>query len=314
MKTKGTILVVRGGAIGDFILTLPALAALRRNFPETRLELLAYPNVGPLALRAGLVDGFRPIEGRELAMFFARGGELNPNLADFFGLCSIVISYLYDPDEIFQTNMKRCSLGQFIQGPHRPNEAENLHAANVFLKPLERLAIFDADPRPRLEIGGAIASADSDRSWIALHPGSGSESKNWPEAKWDELLRRIVERRSEGILLIGGEAEGARLTRLAKSAPAERLEIARNLPLVDLAARMSRCRAFVGHDSGITHLAAALGLPGLALWARTNPIIWRPASAELRTIESGGVIAGLEVDRVFAELEKILARAGPSER
>src|SRR6185436_4084507 len=63
-----------------------------------------------------------------------------------------VLSYLYDPDQIFQTNVARCSKALFIIGPHRPDEKLNFHATDALLKPLERLAIFAADPVPRLRI------------------------------------------------------------------------------------------------------------------------------------------------------------------
>ena len=147
---KPRILVIRGGAIGDFILTLPAIAALRRQFPQAHLEVLGYPHIAQLAVAGGLADRVQPIEARGLAGFFARGGTLEPDLMDYFSEFDLVISYLYDPDEIFKTNVCRCLVGQFIVGPHRPDETEPLHATQVYLKPLERLAIFDADPVPRL--------------------------------------------------------------------------------------------------------------------------------------------------------------------
>src|SRR6185369_12841838 len=138
---NGKILVIRGGAIGDFILTLPAIAALRRQFPQAHLEVLGYPHIVQLALAGGLVDRAQPIEARGLAGFFARGGELAAELADYFSEFDLIISYLYDPDKIFETNVRRCLHGQFIPAPHRPDEAERLHATKVYLKPLERLAI-----------------------------------------------------------------------------------------------------------------------------------------------------------------------------
>ena len=144
-KTRGRILVIRGGAIGDFILTLPAISALRRQFPEAHLEVLGYPHIAQLATLGGLVDRVQPIEARELAGFFARHGSLDPGTVDYIAGFDIIVSYLFDPDLIFQTNVARCSRAQFIQGPHRPNESERTHATQVYLKPLERLAIFDAD-------------------------------------------------------------------------------------------------------------------------------------------------------------------------
>ena len=91
--THASILVIRGGAIGDFILTLPVLAALRRQFPEARLEVLGYPHIAQLALAAGLADDLRSIEAAALAGFFARGGILDPALQDYFARFAIIISY-----------------------------------------------------------------------------------------------------------------------------------------------------------------------------------------------------------------------------
>jgi len=89
-RNRGKILVIRGGAIGDFILTLPAIRALRSTFPETHLEVLGYPVVAELAVRGGLIDGFRSIEARALAGFFARNAKLDPELSAYFESFSLI--------------------------------------------------------------------------------------------------------------------------------------------------------------------------------------------------------------------------------
>ena len=169
---KGRILVIRGGAIGDFILTLPAIAALRRQFPQAHLEVLGYPHIVQLALAGGLVDRVQPIEARGLAGFFAWDGQLAPDLANYFSGFNIIISYLYDPDEIFQANVARCAAAQFIVAPHRPDETNLTHATAVYLKPLERLAIFDADPVPRLTVGQAsrLSPTSTTRAFECVAP------------------------------------------------------------------------------------------------------------------------------------------------
>src|ERR1035437_2679848 len=223
---KPRILVIRGGAIGDFILTLPVIAALRRQFPQAHLEVLGYPHIAQLAVAGGLADRVQPIEARGLAGFFARGGTLEPDLMDYFSEFDLVISYLYDPDEIFKTNVGRCLVKQFIVGPHRPDEADRIHATQVYLKPLERLAIFDADPVPRLSFNPQLSTLNQ----LALHPGSGSEKKNWPETKWAGLIQQIMATTNWDLLLVGGEAEGERLRRLAAVLPPARGSIAQGLP------------------------------------------------------------------------------------
>lgn len=299
---RGKILVIRGGAIGDFILTLPAITALRRHFPQAHLEVLGYPHIAQLALTGGLVDRVQPIEARALAGFFARDGELSGALRDYFSEFDVIVSFLYDPDEVFQTNVARCFHGQFIAGPHRPDEKQLLHATRVYLKPLERLAIYDADEVPRL----AVPTTRNPQPVLALHPGSGSERKNWPEANWAELVGQLVGFTNLKLLLVGGEAEGQRLDELARALPAERCELARSLPLTELATRLQSCAAFVGHDSGITHLAAALSLPTLVLWADTVEEVWRPPGQTVRVIREAAGIHHIRVEVVVGQLKQLL--------
>lgn len=303
--TRGKILVIRGGAIGDFILTLPALAALRQQFPRAHLEVLGYPHIVQLAEAGGLVNRVQAIEARGLASFFARNGELPEDLRDYFSEFNIIVSYLYDPDAIFRENVQRCSPAQFIVGPHRPDAREAIHATQVFLKPLERLAIFDADAVPRLALVPRSSTFDP---VLALHPGSGSERKNWPEQKWAELIAQVLATTSVNLLLVGGEAEGERLQKLVAALPPTRVTVARNLPLTELARRLQGCVGFVGHDSGITHLAAALGLPCVVLWAHTIEEIWRPQGERVQILRETAGLHNLGVARVVAELTKLLPR------
>ncbi len=295
---RGKILVIRGGAIGDFILTLPAIAALRQQFPEAHLEVLGYPHIVQLAVAGGLVDRVCSIEAQALAGFFARNGVLTESLSDYFSGFDLILSYLYDPDDIFRTNVARCTAAQFIAGPHRPSESSSLHATQVYLQPLERLAIFAPDPVPRLSFDPRPLAGRT----LALHPGSGSERKNWPEASWAQLLERLAASTEFNLLLVGGEAEGERLQRLVAALPPLRLKLARNLPLPELARMLQSCVVFVGHDSGISHLAAALGLPGLLLWGETAEAIWRPPSQRMVVLKAPGGLASLSAEEVLARV------------
>lgn len=290
---RGKILVIRGGAIGDFILTLPAIAALRSTFPDTHLELLGYPALAELARAGNVIDAYRSIEARPLARFFARNATLDPEWSAYFESFNLIISYLYDPDDIFKTNVGRSSKAQFIQGLHRPDETQAIHATAVFLQPLEKLAIFNADPVPRLAIA---PSRKSER--LAVHPGSGSEKKNWPEEKWAALLRSI----DRDVLMVGGEAEGNRLARLRIS---ERIETAQSWTLACLAGELAGCAQFIGHDSGITHLAAALGVPVVALWGPSNEQVWRPPAPNTRILRAPNGLEELSVDEVVAALRPL---------
>jgi heptosyltransferase III len=296
------ILVIRGGALGDFILTLPVLAALRRRFPQHRLEILGYPSVASLAVAAGLADDVSALESPRLAGFFAANGSWSAEVAAWLAGFELIVSYLYDPQDIFRSNVARCFSARFIAGPYRLDETLEVHAAELLLRPLQEIGIRGADPRPRLPLTAAPRAIPR----LALHPGSGSERKNWPEAGWAELLRLLAAQSACDFLLIGGEAEGDRCARLAAAVPAGRADIAQNLPLPELARRMQACSAFVGHDSGITHLAAALNLPGLVLWGETELTTWRPASVHLKILRDPAGLKALPAAAVRRELEMYL--------
>lgn len=306
-RLKGRILIVRGGAIGDFILTLPVLTALRDAFPETHLQLLAYPAVAGLALKAGLVDSTLSMDSRALARFFARNAELPTELTTEFEPASIIVSYLYDPDEIFAANLGRCGKARFLQGPHRPNEGLGVHASRQLLKPLEALAIFDADPvaclpwppDPKPPERG---SRRGGTPVVAIHPGSGSPSKNWPLHSWKELTRRLLAETQAQILILGGEAEGDQLDYLLNAFPNERMRCLRSRPLEEVATALTQCELFVGHDSGITHLASALGLSTHILWGPTHLQTWAPISPKTSILRSQDGLEQLHVNTVFQAL------------
>jgi heptosyltransferase-3 len=312
MASKRT-LVLRGGAIGDFVLTLPAVAALRAHIPGAPLALLGRSHIVPLAQAGGLTDEVRSLEDRGLTGFFVRGGSLDPGWAAVFAGCDLVVSYLFDPEGIFRENLRRCTPARILQGPHRPDESQLIHATEVYLRPLEALGLTGQDPVPRLRLRASEAGARPRpaRQVLALHPGSGSQRKNWPEERWAALIDALLERTDVQLLLVGGEAEGERLERLAGGRPAGRVERAEHLPLVELARRLAECAALVGHDSGISHLAAALGLPGIALWGDTAEAVWRPRSDRWLVLRDPSGLPALPVPRVLAAVEALLAGEAP---
>jgi ADP-heptose:LPS heptosyltransferase len=177
-----------------------------------------------------------------------------------------------------------------------------VHAAEQLLRPLQALGINAAGPQPRLPLPALPPSLRH----LAVHPGSGSERKNWPEAKWTELLKLLAAQSACDFLLIGGEAEGDRCARLAAALPAGRAQVAQNLPLTELARRIQTCSAFIGHDSGITHLAAALDLPGLVLWGESVLTTWRPQCARLKILRHPAGLKALPVAAVWRALENYL--------
>ena len=105
-KVSARILVIRGGALGDFVLTLPALRVLREAFPEAWIEVLGYEHIAALADGRYYANRVRSMDYGPLAGFFARNGTLDSELSAYFAGFQQVVSYLFDPDGIFEGNLR----------------------------------------------------------------------------------------------------------------------------------------------------------------------------------------------------------------
>ena len=116
-----------------------------------------------------------------------------------------------------------------------------------------------------------------------------------------EALRKRPD--APSLLFVGGEADADRLQALRK--PGEK--VAMSLPLPELAAVLAKCAAFLGHDSGISHLAAATGVPTMALFGPTEPAVWAPLGEKVSVIQAeSGEMQNLAVEEVSHLLNGLL--------
>jgi heptosyltransferase-3 len=273
------VLVIRGGAIGDFILTLPAIRLLRESIAGCHLEALGYPGIVELAKHAGLADATRSLEHRTMASLFAPGASIDPALVEYLCSFNLVVSYLFDPDGILRANLERIGVKTLIECPHRVVDGQG-HASEQLARPLQKLAMFLEEPgwRAPLFISTPLASARR----ITIHLGSGSETKNWPAEHWQRLADELQTRHPQtSIVFITGEAEAARGTRAGAAS-----DHWHALPLAELADRLGTCQFFLGHDSGISHLASACGVPCILLFGPTNPTTWAPPQSTVQVLRA----------------------------
>ena len=299
------ILIIRGGAIGDFVLTLPTLKALRDRFPEATIEILGYKHIAAIAENRFYANAVRSIEYGALSSFFGRGGELDPELSSYFAGFDLVISYLFDPDNIFETNLRRAGVSRIIHGPAKVRAGSS--APRQLASPLQQLGIEISDYAPK------VFPSEQDRAFarnfldgpaspvIALHPGSGSAAKNWPLEHWIELGDALLGKDMQ-LLIVGGEAEQSRLATLQQHWNEPRVRLANNLPLPHLAAVLANS-CFVGHDSGVSHLAAAAGANCVLLFGPTDPAVWAPVASNVQVIRAPDCdLTKLSVDAVLAAI------------
>jgi heptosyltransferase-3 len=304
-KVAARILVIRGGAIGDFILTLPAIRLLREDFPAAHIEVLGYRHIIAVAEGRYYVHAARSIEYSGLSGFFIPNGPLAADLVEYFGSFQQIISYLYDPDGFFEENIRRCGVKHFLSASTTMDDSG--HAARQLARPLERLALFLDDPAVQLypaaedrAVASRLLGDTAGKRYVAIHPGSGSEKKNWPLDRWIELAAWIstVDPKRE-IVLVGGEADRVRTDALQMALSKSRVHNAIDLPLPHLAAVLERCALFIGHDSGVSHIAAAAGAPSVLLFGPTDPEVWAPANRYVSIVTAPkGNLALLGLDAV----------------
>ncbi len=278
------LLVLRGGALGDFIATLPALRALRARWPDAYIELIGYPHIARLALEGSLVDKVDSLDRAGIAKFFALTPSFTAAQVSYIRSFDLVLCYLHDPDGSVLNNLQLAGAKQVIYGS--PIVEEGSHAVDHLLKPLETLAIYESGVAPKLRLDPDQRAWGADllktrgvtgRAYM-IHPGSGSARKNWPVDHFEALADRLRAERGAAPLFLLGEAEGALGERL------RRYTVFTDLSLLQAAALISACHAYIGNDSGITHMAAALGLPVTALFGPSLPEQWGPRGERVRIV------------------------------
>jgi heptosyltransferase-3 len=316
------ILVLRGGALGDFLVTLPALNLLRARWPQARIELVGHARAAELALPGGTLDAVHSQhEARWAALY---GGEPLPaGLHTWLEEFDLVVSFWPDPDGALAAHFPLRAGQTWVTAAARPAVSP---AARHYCEALHPLGLATTDYCTRLRSGNSksetrnpkqidrplaqfdILEAQSAKPktqnskpktpnpvCIAIHPGSGSPRKNWPVGRWAELAGRL--RGQAPLLIVGGEADTAAVAALAAFG-----EVALNLPLPELARRLAACRLFLGHDSGVSHLAAAMGTPCVLLFGPTEPAMWAPPCEHVRVVRRGPELSAISVDAVWCSL------------
>ena len=277
-------LVSHAGALGDFITTLPSIGVWRKLHAGEKAVLLGRPAYAGLC--GGMFDEVWDASSARFASLY--GPAPDARLAERFR--SFVSALLFTPAgsplaaTLAALGVRGITKQEpFPPGPPRAGGAGGfVHVVDYHLALFPAEAVTDADRIPRIALPDDPEAARTVQpGTIAVHPGSGSARKNWPFARFVELAHRL-EARGGRIAWIGGPAE--------RGAPRAVPDAAfwRELPLPTLGARLSRCALFVGNDSGISHLAAAVGCPSVVLFGATSPAVWAPRGEHVEIVDSGG--------------------------
>jgi len=266
------LLVIFPGALGDLICLVPALGAISRRHPGVSLELAARLELARFAVgRMGIAQG-HSIDRREMSHLFIEGGS--PEARAFFGAFNHIYSFFADDDPCFKRSLAAIAKSVSFM-PFRPPGTR--HAAECYLRALGEMAESELEARiGLLDQDRQSASRELARielvpgDYLLVLPGSGSPKKNWPAENFAELAHRVAPRGRSLVVL--GPAEAA----LEPYFMARGFAVLSNPDLGEVAGIAHFARAFVGNDSGVSHLASAAGARGIVLFGPTDPARWRP--------------------------------------
>lgn len=299
------VLVIHPGALGDVLQAVPALRALRLDGP---LVFSGQPRLGGLLRGLGLVDAVLPFDGLGLEALFSR--EAAPaSLVSRLQAFRRVISWFGASDELYPLRLRAIARDCLIAAPVPGDDSRTTVWRHLLITigagfraevaPLELPGAWrDEASRVLVELGAA-----STRPLLVAHPGAGSRLKLWPAENLARVIERAIRDSDAQALIHQGPADREVVDGLLRILDARAFRLIEpELPL--LAAVLGRASAFLGGDSGVSHLAAAVGAPAVILFpaaTRERWAPWSPTAQALTMTEEAG-----QVEQVAAALTRLM--------
>ncbi len=287
-RARPRITVVRPGGLGDTLLVMPTLQLLLDELPGALVTLVGSVWAERLQPLIGLPVRLLRFDSALLTPLFSPSAATDPTGA--FADAHAVVVYAAETGEILTSNARRFCAGAVIAWPSEPSGAE--HASLHFAKAVTRPPLKPEElPFPSLRVppdsdewsGRWLAQRFPERQAVlALHPGSGGRHKCWPA----ECFARLAELTGRPILLLEGPADSEACAQVARLLPPEApVARAAGHSVPEVAALVARCRSYVGNDSGLSHLAAALGVPAVLVFGPTDPKVWAPLGPNVQVVQ-----------------------------
>lgn len=327
------VLVIDFGQLGDVVMSLPALRAIRERFPLARITVVAgRPSSEIVEMsrhadevievdRVALRDGFKPLS---ILKIFNVVKDIRRRQFDFvidlhsFAETNLMGFFSRAPKRLFQRRPGRSLdfLANFNPQPPVDRNDPDQHLVDRYLDVLKPLGIKEAERTPQLSTtrddGRAVdamlgkAKADAGAPLVGLFPGAGHPSKCWPMEKFADLADFLIRNDDvRPVLFVGPEERGAvQMMRRVFPSPTVFLE---KLSIRQLAAAQARLAVFVSNDTGPVHIAAAVGTPVVVLIGnRATPQAYVPLAPSQRLLLSQD-IRTIDVENVYAATRELLA-------
>jgi ADP-heptose:LPS heptosyltransferase len=286
------VLVLHPGALGDLVLSLPTVALLRARRPGARITIAANLDfLGAVSRR--YAERSLSLSTVPLHRLFAGDTPTDDDLR-FWRSYDLVLSWLGADDPEFCRALRAANPDSHV-GSWRPSHSDTRHVSLLFAGILNPWLGEGLSPGPA-EVSVSPDSAAAADRWlreqgcrpgealVALHPGAGGLAKRWDSRRFARVAAALASCPGCRVVAVEGPADGGLLKGIGSACPPGTFIEARNLPLKTVAGVLQRCDAYLGNDSGVSHLAAALGVPSVVLFGPTLPENWAPSGRSVRVI------------------------------
>jgi ADP-heptose:LPS heptosyltransferase len=283
LRFKEKVLVIFPGALGDFICFLPALEKLSRRGDVDLLARSDYSDLVPPTVKV------RSLESNQISRLFVAAANHDEELKRLFDVYAAVYSWLGSGEPDFVNNLQALTNGKLRIFPFRP-AGSSMHMVDYCLSCLgeaDRGAAFPTIALKSEAVSWAARfwreSGLEGRRVLALSPGSGAREKNWSIRSFQAVAEWWEKHCNGKVLVILGPVEEER----EEIEHWGRFLAVRSLGLAKAAALLSRCNLYLGNDSGISHLAAAVGIETFVLFGPTDPNEWAPRGKKVTVVRKG---------------------------
>lgn len=295
MNLSKPILIIHQGALGDLIMSLPALYSMRLFYGQIPWTVTGNPETLSLLHHRFYAREVVSIHHQDWAWLFQEKAPV-PNRFRRF-LASFQKAYLFSKSkpETLIRGLTRAGLGKVLWIPSFPDVQQNrslqglqkeiLESENIPWVESEK-TIFPApeDLQSGLEYMRRTLNSKEALPLWAIHPGSGSPHKNWPLEGFLEVAGELLNGKKVQPLFLLGPVEEEASSGMVKTIEGQGFPILRSATPLVLAGVLSQCAGYLGNDSGVSHLAAALGLPTVVLFGPTDPLFWGPKGKKVKIL------------------------------
>lgn len=272
-------LFVYPGALGDLLLAAPVFKTIQKVYPGAQIGLagrLPHTKILPLL---GLVDTIYSLEERRFLPLF-KGNTLPGNLHRFFAAFDAIIFWISN----FYLDIRSTPIPVKLVNPRAVVHPAEHHAQYLYNSVQSFLKL------PEQDVSGFYLNDFSAENLqpvplLVIHPGSGSQAKNWPLENFLKIAEKWLKKYDGRAVFLFGPAEENLLKKFKKGTGGQNVRVVHSPNFEEMIKLLQSADFYLGNDSGVSHLSGLLNKRGFIFFRTTEPQIWRPLGRRLISVK-----------------------------